>query len=92
MGKKDEKKHAEEPLKEADAIEEKKGKKDKKKGKKKEKKSSDSLSSAAKKNAALKKAAKGKSKRVASVDTDLCYGCGRCVKVCKVSAISLIDR
>lgn len=71
----------------------KKSRKSKKSEKKKKKKSAESLSSSAgKKNAALTKAGQGKSKRIATVDTDLCYGCGKCVKVCKVQAISLTKR
>jgi len=80
-----------------DRTEDRKSKKKDKKGRKKEKKekkkSAHGLSSSeGKKSAARTKAVQGRSKRIASVDTDLCYGCGKCVKVCKVKAISLIPR
>ncbi|MBN2858945.1 MAG: 4Fe-4S binding protein [Sphaerochaetaceae bacterium] len=71
----------------------KSGKKSKKSRKKEKMKSTESISSSAgKKSAARTKAGQGKSKRIAAVDTDLCYGCGKCVKVCKVQALSLIKR
>ncbi len=71
---------------------EKKAKKDKKDKKPKHRSADGASSSTGKKSAARTKAVQGKSKRIASVDTDLCYGCGKCVKVCKVKAISLIPR
>ncbi len=70
---------------------EKKKKKDRKdKAKKHKKKSAEA--SLKKKHAALKQAKVSRSRKVAFVDPDICYGCGRCVKVCKVSAITLKER
>ena len=78
--------------KERKTKKEKKDKKAKKQKKANSRSADGSSSSAGNKRAALRKAGQGRSKRIARVDTELCYGCGKCVKVCKVKAISLIPR